>query len=52
MYQEINDLTGNISPDPIEIDKDYTLQDYLDQHLAEKPLLINPYFDEPEAQRN
>jgi hypothetical protein len=40
-------LSGNISPDPIDVNSNYTLQEYLAKHKAEKPLLINPYFDTP-----
>lgn len=40
-------LAGNISPDPIDITLNYTLQQYLDEHEAEVPLLLNPYFDDP-----
>lgn len=47
--QEIEQLAGHISPDPIDINIEYTLQEYLDKHKAEKALLINPYFDKPEA---
>lgn len=43
----IEQLAGKISPDPIDISLNYTLEDYLLEHKKEKPLLINPYFDEP-----
>jgi hypothetical protein len=44
---EIEQLAGNISPDPIDISLNYTLEQYLKQHKAEVPLLLNPYFDNP-----
>jgi hypothetical protein len=44
---EIEALAGNISPDPIDINLSYTLQTYLDAHIAEHPFLLNPYFDDP-----
>lgn len=46
---EINLLEGNISPDPIDIALNYTLQIYADEHLREQALLLNPYFDNPET---
>ncbi|MWB93146.1 hypothetical protein GON26_02140 [Flavobacterium sp. GA093] len=46
---EINLLAGNISPDPIDIGENYTLQTYSDEHFQEQALLLNPYFDNPEA---
>lgn len=46
---EINLLVGNISPDPIDIALNYTLQTYADEHLREQALLLNPYFDNPET---
>lgn len=44
---KIEQLAGNISPDPIDITLNYTLQKYLDEHAAEVALLLNPYFDDP-----
>jgi len=45
---EIEQLAGNISPDPIDIiDNNYTLQQYIDRHKTEQAYLINPYFDDP-----
>jgi uncharacterized protein (TIGR02646 family) len=44
---EINLLAGNISPDPIDININYTLQKYLQQHQQESAYLLNPYFDNP-----
>lgn len=43
----IEKLAGNISPDPIDITLNYTLQQYLNEHFAEEALLLNPYFDDP-----
>lgn len=40
-------MAGNISPDPIDIALNYTLQQYLEEHEAEIALLLNPYFDDP-----
>ena len=45
--ENINQLAGNISPDPIDIALNYTLQKYLDEHRAERAYLINPYIDDP-----
>ncbi|NUO01207.1 MAG: hypothetical protein HUU01_11390 [Saprospiraceae bacterium] len=47
--QEINQLVGNISPDPIDITLNYGLQRYIDEHRLEMALLLNPYFDDPTA---
>jgi uncharacterized protein (TIGR02646 family) len=44
---KIEKLAGNISPDPIDITLNYTLQKYLNEHEAEVALLLNPYFDDP-----
>lgn len=44
---EIEGLAGRISPDPLDINLNYTLQDFTDAHVAERALLINPYFDNP-----
>ncbi len=43
----IEQLVGQISPDPIEVTLNYTLQNYLNEHKAEGAYLINPYFDDP-----
>lgn len=43
----IDALTGNISPDPIDVNLNYTLQTYLDAHHQEQAFLLNPYFDDP-----
>jgi len=40
-------LAGNISPDPIDTKKFYTLRSYINKHKKEKALLLNPYFDNP-----
>lgn len=45
--QQIGQLMGKISPDPIDITVPYTLQTYLAQHQSESAYLINPYFDDP-----
>lgn len=44
---EIEELAGNISPDPIDIRLNYTLEKFLVEHKAEGALLLNPYFDDP-----
>jgi uncharacterized protein (TIGR02646 family) len=44
---KINSLVGNISPDPLEINLNYTLTKYVANHRKEKSLLLNPYFDDP-----
>jgi hypothetical protein len=44
---KIEQLAGKISPDPIDINKNYTLQKYIDEHKAEVAYLLNPYFDDP-----
>jgi hypothetical protein len=44
---QIDQLAGNISPDPIDITLNYTLQKYLSEHEVEAALLLNPYFDDP-----
>jgi hypothetical protein len=44
---ELELMTGNISPDPIDVTVNYTFQTYLQNHQAELALLINPYFDNP-----
>ena len=40
-------MAGNISPDPIAVNVNYTLQTFLQNHQSELALLINPYFDNP-----
>ncbi|NJO69696.1 MAG: hypothetical protein HC830_10780 [Bacteroidetes bacterium] len=45
---DIDLLAGSISPDPLAITSNYTLQRFLQEHKKEKPFLINPYFDDPE----
>jgi hypothetical protein len=44
---EIKSLAGNISPDPVDINSDYTLQTYLQLHKKELAYLPNPYFENP-----
>lgn len=41
-------LLSKLSPDPLTIDTNFTLQQYLQNHKNEKPLLLNPYIDTPE----
>lgn len=43
----IEALAGSISPDPIDVSLNYTLQMYLDAHISEQAFLLNPYFDDP-----
>lgn len=43
----LDQLVGNISPDPIDINQNYTLQTYIQHHQQEQADLINPYFDDP-----
>lgn len=45
---DIDLLAGSISPDPLKIRSKFTLQRFVNDHKNEKPLLINPYFDDPE----
>ncbi len=45
--QELESMAGKISPDPININRLYTLQTFLKNHQLETALLINPYFDNP-----
>jgi hypothetical protein len=40
-------LAGNISPDPIDISLGFTLQTFLQHHTQESAFLLNPYFDNP-----
>jgi len=46
---QIDALAGNISPDPIDVGLNYTLQTYTEEHFREQALLLNPYFDNPET---
>ena len=46
---QIDLLAGNISPDPLDIALNYTLQSYADEHFREQALLLNPYFDDAET---
>ena len=43
----INNLSGKISPDPIDILNNFTLDKYIKAHKKEKAFLLNPYFDNP-----
>lgn len=45
----IESLAGNISPDPLDVNINYTLQQYTTEHQNENAFLINPYFDNPET---
>lgn len=42
-------LLSKLSPDPLATDTNFTLQQYAQNHLHEKPLLLNPYLDNPES---
>lgn len=43
---EIDLLAKTINPDPID-DSGVSLTDFVNSNLAERPLLLNPYFDDP-----
>lgn len=43
---EIDLLAKVINPDPID-DSGLSLTDFVNSNLAERPLLLNPYFDDP-----
>ena len=40
----IDAKAGTIAPDPLDTDQ---VNDFIRQHQQERPLLLNPYFDEP-----
>ena len=40
----IDAKAGTIAPDPLDADQ---VNDFIRQHQQERPLLLNPYFDEP-----
>lgn len=44
---DIDNLCGNISPDPFSILTNYSLDTFLRAHDTEQALLLNPYFDDP-----
>ncbi|RPD44144.1 hypothetical protein DNI29_22370 [Hymenobacter sediminis] len=44
---EIDQLVGQISPDPLAVDTEYTLASYVAEHRKEMAFLLNPYFDDP-----
>jgi hypothetical protein len=44
---DLDALLNQFSTDPIEIGAGYTLKQFQKDSLAEKPLLINPYFTDP-----
>jgi hypothetical protein len=45
---ELDALAARLCPDPIKTDEGCPLADHLQDCLAERPLLLNPYTDEPE----
>lgn len=42
--ERIERLAGNIAPDPLDPDE---VIDFIEDHRDERPLLLNPYFDDP-----
>ena len=44
----LDDWQTRLCPDPLRPDEGYTHAQYTADHLAERPLLLNPYLDEPE----
>jgi uncharacterized protein (TIGR02646 family) len=44
----IEQMAGNISPDPIDIASNYSLQMFEQGHKDEVAFLLHPYFDKPE----
>lgn len=44
---ELYQLAGNISLDPLEVDLAYSLQMYLGHHHQEQAFLLNPYIENP-----
>lgn len=45
---DLDDWQTRLCPDPIKTDDGHTLAQHTAAHLAERPLLLNPYFDEPD----
>jgi uncharacterized protein (TIGR02646 family) len=45
---ELDELAGRLCPDPIKTDEGYSLDEYINDCMAERPLLLNPYMDYPE----
>lgn len=43
----LKNLAATITPDPIDPNNGLTWQEYMDKHHAERPLLLNPYIDDP-----
>lgn len=43
---EIESLVGQIAPDPLNLTQ---VAEFIEHHQQERPLLLNPYFDQPEA---
>ena len=44
----LDDWQARLCPDPIKPKEGHSLAQHIADHLAERPLLLNPYFDEPE----
>lgn len=40
----INQKAGTLAPDPLNT---HAVQDFIQQHQQERPLLLNPYYDDP-----
>lgn len=45
---ELEVLADTLTVDPINNTEGKDLQEFINEHLAEKALIINPYFDDPE----
>jgi hypothetical protein len=43
----LDDWQTRLCPDPVRPDEGYTHEQYMQAHLAERPLLLNPYLDDP-----
>jgi 5-methylcytosine-specific restriction endonuclease McrA len=46
--QDLDHWQSRLCPDPVNVGDGYTLAQHLDDHRAEGPLLLHPYFDEPD----
>jgi hypothetical protein len=44
---ELDDWQTRLCPDPVQPEEGYTHAQYLADHETERPLLLNPYLDEP-----
>jgi hypothetical protein len=44
---ELKTLAPTITVDPLDNSKGMPLQDFVNEHKAEKPLIINPYYEDP-----